>query len=159
MKGQLVFEFIIAGLIFFMILLYTINYLNVNVSDYRGKFYQSRMQSKAVQVSEILMAGRSNLSLADGNGFNKTKVGFFNSTYCGFSNYTKLAGDFYMYENLNYIVVPNNIRIELTLPSSGETILDCGPANIPRTINATKAEIGRVGIYDGQAAKLSVVVW
>lgn len=157
MKGQLVFEFIIAGLIFFMILLYTINYLNVNVSDYRSKFYQSRMQSKAVQVSEILMTSRSNLSLADGNGFNKTKISFFNSTYCGFSNYKKLAEDFYMYENLNYGVVPNNIRIELTLPSSGETVLDCGPANTPR--NVTRAEIGRVGIYDGQAAKLSIIVW
>lgn len=159
MKGQMVFEFIIAGLIFFIIMLYTINYLNFNVSDYRSKFYQSRMQNKAVQVSEILMASHSNLSIADGNGFNKTKIISFNSTYCGFSDYKKLADDFFMYENLNYVVMPNNIRIELTIPSSGVTILDCGPANIPRTINATKAEIGRVGIYDGQTAKLSVIVW
>ncbi|MFH1237597.1 MAG: hypothetical protein V1648_04315 [Candidatus Aenigmatarchaeota archaeon] len=157
MKGQLVFEFIIAGLIFFMILIYTINYLSVNVSDYRSKFYQSRMQSKAIQVSEILMAGQSNLSIADGNGFNKTKIGFFNSTYCGLYNYTKLAKDFYMYENLNYAIVPNDIRIELMIPSSGEIILNCGSANTPR--NVTRAEIGRVGIYDGQAAKLSIIVW
>ena len=35
MKGQFVFEFLIAGLIFFVIVVYSINYLNVSVSDFK----------------------------------------------------------------------------------------------------------------------------
>ena len=52
MKGQFVFEFLVAGLIFFLIILYSINYLNVNVSDFKDDFYRSRLQGKAIQISD-----------------------------------------------------------------------------------------------------------
>jgi len=152
----MVFEFIIAGLIFFTIIIYSINYLNFNVSDFKNKFYQNRLQSKAFQVSEILMAGRTNLSLTDGERFNASKIYFFNSTYCGDANYKKLAEAFYMYETASFGTLPNDIKIELSVPSSGFLLLDCGP-RMPR--NTTKAEVGRMGLYEGNVARLSVTVW
>jgi hypothetical protein len=159
MKGQLIFEFIIAGLIFFIIIIYTINYLNFNVSDFRDKFYQNRLQSKAFQVSEILMSGQTNLSLTDDGSFNQSKIYMFNLTYCGDANYKKLAEAFYMYETTTFGILPNNIKIGLSIPESGVVLLDCGPANIPRLLNMTKAEVGRVGFYEGKIAKLGVTVW
>jgi len=158
MKGQLVFEFIIAGLIFFAIILYTINYLNINVADFRAKFLQNRLQSKAVQVSEILMAGESNLSIADDFEFNLSKIQRFNNTYCNEldpQNITIFSKDFYLYEESDFGIYTNNANIELFV---GDTpLLGCGTKKIP--IGITKAEIGRVGIFQGEIAKLRVVVW
>lgn len=156
MKGQMVFEFIIAGLIFFTIIIYSINYLNFNVSDFRSKFYQSRLQSKAFQVSEILMSEKTEISLMSGNSFNHSKIGTFNTTYCGDANYKKLAAAFYMYETASFGILPNDLRIELSVPASGLVLLECGP-RMPR--NVTKAEIGRIGLYGGNVTRLGVTVW
>jgi len=154
MKGQFVFEFIIAGVIFFAVVLYTINYLSFNVSDFSSRFYQNRMQSKAIQIAEILMSGESGFSMADNLRFNLTKIQRFNSTYCGDLNYGKFVRDFYLYENTVYGISPNNARVGLFTRSS--VILDCGP-RMPR--NTTKADIERVGLYQGEMAKLRVTIW
>jgi hypothetical protein len=156
MKGQLIFEFIVAGLIFFAIVLYSINFLNANMSDFREKFYQNKLQGKAFQVSEILIAGESGLGIADGGIFNQSKIAVFNATFCGDSNYKALAEAFYMYETTNFGILPNNLRIDLSVPATGVVLLDCGP-RIPR--GNAKAEIGRVGLYQGNIAKLGVTVW
>ncbi len=157
MKGQFVFEFLIAGLIFFTIVVYTISFLNVNVSDFKSKFYHNRLQSKAIQVSEVLMGGGSYLSIAESSEFNLAKIQEFNENYCNLSEistYQNLVNDLHLYETTVYGVFSDNIKIYLFSPS--ETLLDCGPA-IPR--NVTKAEIGRVGVFNGEMAKLEVVVW
>lgn len=157
MKGQFVFEFLIAGLIFFTVVVYTISFLNVNVSDFKGKFYHNRLQSKAIQVSEVLMGGGSYLSIADSSEFNLAKIQEFNENYCNLSEiitYQNLVNDLHLYETTVYGVFSDNIKIYLFSPS--ETLLDCGPV-IPR--NITKAEVGRVGVFNGEMAKLEVVVW
>ena len=159
MRGQFVFEFLIAGLIFFTIVVYTISYLNVNVSDFKSKFYHNRLQSKAIQISEVLMGGGSYLSIADSSEFNLTKIQEFNITYCNLSEistYQNLVNDLHLKEKTVYGVFSDNIKIYLYLLSPIEILLDCGPM-IPR--NITKAEVGRVGVFNGEMAKLEVVVW
>jgi hypothetical protein len=156
MKGQLIFEFIVAGLIFFAIVLYTINYLNVNMSDFSGKFYQNRLQSKAIQIAEILVSGESRLSIADDLKFNLSKIQEFNNTYCPpQGNYTKLALDLYLYEKTDFGIFPNNAKIGL-LTEDGSLLLDCGP-RIPR--NMAKGDIERIGLFQGKFARLMVTVW
>lgn len=155
MKGQLIFEFLIAGLIFFAVIIYTINYLNVSTSEFKEKFSQSRLQSKAVQIAEILMDSESGLSMADDLKFNLSKIQEFNNTYCPpQGNYTKLALDLYLYEKNEFGLFANNAKIELF--KNDAIVLDCGPA-IPRGL--TKAEMVRVGLLQGEIAKLRVVVW
>ncbi|MEE9323326.1 MAG: hypothetical protein V3U72_02150 [Candidatus Aenigmarchaeota archaeon] len=155
MKGQFIFEFLIAGLIFFTIVLYTISYLNMNVSDFRGKFYQSRLQSKAVQISKVLMSGESPLGLVDDSEFSQVKIQNFNNTYCTLGEkYKNLVDYLYLYEKTVHGFFPNDIKIHLSKP--GETLLDCGPM-IPMGI--TKGDVGRVGIFEGETVKLNIVVW
>ncbi len=159
MKGQFVFEFLIAGLIFFVIVVYSINYLNVNVSDFKSKFYQNRLQSKAIQISEVLMKGSSSLSLAEDSEFNLSKIQEFNNTYCDptdINTYKNLVKDLYLYEKTSYGLFQNDVGIDLINSTSGETLLDCG-LRLPR--NTTRAEIGRLGILDEEIMKLRVVVW
>jgi hypothetical protein len=154
MKGQLIFEFIVAGLIFFAIVLYSINFLNTSVADFSGKFYQSRLQSKAAQIAEILVSGESGLSVADDLVFNVTKIQLFNSTRCGDTQYRDLVRDFYLYEKTDTGMLPENAKI--TLATEDGTLLDCGP-KISR--NVAKADVERIGLFQGKIAKLRVTVW
>jgi hypothetical protein len=159
MKGQLILEFVVAGLIFFAIAIYTINYLNVNVSDFSGKFYQNYLQTKALQISEILMNDASSLGLTDNAEFNITKIQSFNSSYCNPSgDYKNLAEELHLYQKTVFGLLPNDVRIEMNT-STGATLLDCGPIRTPR--NITRAEVGRVGVLQdgGEIANLRIVVW
>lgn len=162
MKGQLVLEFIIAGLIFFAIIVYTINYLNVNVSDFRVKAHQNRLQTKALQVSEILM-GNGPMGLADGFVLNETKLRAFNNSYCkDNAAYMRLVEDLYLYEKNSFGIFPDDIKLEI-LNNDG-VFFECGPLTaggvikqVPR--NITKAEAGRLGVLAGETARLEVVIW
>lgn len=156
MKGQFVFEFLIAGVIFFVIVVYAINYMNINVSDFNSKFYNSWLQSKAVQISEVLMRDSSSMGIASEYEFNRTKVGNFNSTYCPpLGDYRQLVRDFYLYQDSDFesYNISNDVRITLSTPS--ELLLSCGPS-IPGT---PRADAERVGIFEGEFARLVVVVW
>jgi len=155
MKGQFIFEFLVAGLIFFMVIVYTINYMNVNVSEFKNNFYYDRLQVKAMQVSEVLMSGSSGLGLAGNSGFNLTRIQEFDQAYCDITNYRNLVGDLHLYENTKFGAFPNDIRISIT-NSTGNNVLECG-LNQPR--NVTRAEITRFGILGSDIAKLSVSVW
>ena len=55
MKGQMIFEFIIAAVVFFGIIFYVITYLNMQTSIYSGDYYENELENKAVQISELLV--------------------------------------------------------------------------------------------------------
>jgi len=63
-KGQMVFQFIIAAVIFFAIVLYTLNFLNSNVNSYWNDMFVNELENKAVSVSEVLVKSRG---VWDGN--------------------------------------------------------------------------------------------
>ena len=154
MKGQMVFEFLIAGIMFFAIVVYSINYLNVNVSDFKWKFYQDKLQGKAMQISDILMNEKSSLGLVgQPHVFSTAKIQNFSQNYCDVSKYHDLLGEFYLVEKTVWGTLDHDMNILLF---SGESYLDCG-AKIPG--NTTKAEVERVGLLNNDLVKLRVVVW
>lgn len=55
MKGQMIFEFVIAAVLFFGIIVYAINILNVESSIYSSDYIIAELENKAMQVSELLM--------------------------------------------------------------------------------------------------------
>jgi hypothetical protein len=158
MKGQFIFEFLIAGLIFFTLIVYTINYLNVNVSDFKSKFYYNRLQSKAVQISEILMGEKSTLSLVEDSRFSMAKIQDFNNSYCRQAgDYAKLIDDLYLKERTTYgLSLDNDVKIYLSSPNE-ILLLDC-PGIITRS-GSPRAEIERLGVLQGVTVKLRVIVW
>lgn len=156
MKGQFVFEFLIAGVIFFTVVLYMMNFLNVNVSDFHAKFYMDKLQSKVLQISEILINEKSPLSLVESpHLFNISKIANFES-YCN-DNYSLLRKDFDLVEKTDYGERFHNINITL-VTESGNFILNCGNT-IPA--GTEKGEIERLGILNenNELLKLRVVVW
>jgi len=159
MKGQFVFEFLLAGVIFFAVVLYAMNYLNVNVSDFQVRFYSDKLQSKALQISDMLGNDRSSLGLVESPSlFNKSMIESFNSTYClDQDGYLRMRLDLNLMEKTEYGERMHNVNITL-VTESGLILLDCG-YNIPTGIERAEAE--RFGVFreNGELAKLRVIVW
>lgn len=154
MKGQFVFEFLIAGIIFFVVVIYSINYLNVNVADFKSKFHQSALQNKAIQVSEVLMKGYSHLSVADDFEFSLQKIGEFNQTYCPpEGDYSRLVGELHLYEKTSYGEFPGDIKIEIS--NSTDLFMSCGP----RVPGSPRADMERLGMLNGGIVRMRVIVW
>lgn len=158
MKGQFVFEFLIAGIIFFSIVLYAMNYLNVNVSDFRERFYMDKLQSKALQISDILGNDKSPLSVVESPFlFTTSRIDAFNTTYCDLGGYTRLRVDFELVEKTSYGERLHNVNIIL-VTADGTPLLQCG-YTVPR--GTERAEIERFGVLkeNGELVKMKIVVW
>ncbi len=158
-KGQFVFEFLIAGVIFFAVVLYAMNYLSANVSDFRGKFYMDKLQSKALQISSILLNEKSPMGVVESpHVFNMSKIDGFDTKYCGATgDYTLLRKNLDLIEKTDYGERVHNINITLT-KASGVPLLSCG-YTVPG--GARKAEMQRFGILneDRGLVILKMVVW
>jgi hypothetical protein len=156
MKGQFIFEFLVAGIVFFAIILYMINYLNVNVLDFKNRFYMDELESKALKVSEMLTGEKSNLSLVDRwPVFSESKIKDFND-YCK-DNYDKLVRDLDLWERTVYGERPHKVKIKINTTSG--SLLDCGPANLPDSASIAEAE--RFGVLNTakELIILKVFVW
>lgn len=57
-KGQMIFEFAVAALLFFGIMFLIITYLNQNVRSFSSDAYREVLQSKAFQISDMLVKNR-----------------------------------------------------------------------------------------------------
>ncbi len=153
MKGQFIFEFLVAGLLFFAVVLYSINYMNTNVRMFSANFYQDWLNDKVVQISEMLMNEHSPVSLvSDANVFNQTKIQDFQNIYCNENSYAKMINDFGLHEKREYGLVMHDISI--TLNTSNNTIFTCG-----KTPALPSASIERLGLLNGKISKLTVTVW
>ena len=138
LKGQLIFEFVVAVVIFFAIVLYTLNYLNTQVTGYSNDYYTESVNSKAVQIAELLVMNKGNwtsfgptvgvkvVGLAeDWPVLNRTKAGALN-VYCN-ANYVALMN------NLG-VRLQNRLKIVLNETTSSGTvvnIVDCPNDQVP----------------------------
>jgi hypothetical protein len=158
MKGQFVFEFIIAGIIFFSIVLYAMNYLNMNVSVFRERFYTDRLQSKALQISDILGNENSPLGIVERPFvFDTERIKNFNATYCDDGGYTGLREDFELVDKTAYGERLHNVNITLATVA-GTPLLQCG-YTVPS--GTEKAEVERFGILNEnkELVRMKIVVW
>ena len=169
MKGQMVFEFIIAAVLFFAIILYVLNYLNTNVSAFSSDFYIDNLENKAVQISELLIHNKGKWV---GGGplivglvqewpvLNSTKIQWLNDSCSTRPGYIDLLGRFDLLEKPYFIEKPSyNMKIQIKNETS--TLLDCAspyrpelPQDIPR------ANIERFALSeDGSLLIMDVWVW
>lgn len=157
MKGQMVFEFLVACIFFFGIVLYVIMYMNTTVAVFTSEFVANSMEEKALGVSELLVHHRGlwhnqepvyiGLEL-DWPVMNRSKIEWLD-VYCA-SDYDELKGLLGMREF--------RVRIGITeLVTSPTTILQCGP-DIPPGFPSTT--VNRYALdEDGDVLKVSVWVW
>jgi hypothetical protein len=160
MKGQLVFEFVVATLFFLAIVMYTLNYLSSTVFLYANDYNMNTMESKVWQVSEVLVREQGDWSgsppafLGLANQWpemNETKIWDF-GTFC-------LNDELGVMDLLNVDHSVHGIKIEINKTVSGvdQNMIECGV--LPRGLPNTK--ITRYGIseLDGNLVKVRVWYW
>ena len=162
MKGQLVFEFVIAALMLFSIIIYTINYLSINSNLYHERFLSNMLESKAVQVSEILLNDPVDGIVDEWPLLDTVKMSAFESS-CN-SDYEETLRDFNLIDDFPYSELHHlSVVVNAT---DGQVYVDCG--RTPPPIQniwyqaASKATVTRYGYIPPPGDKLAtieVVVW
>lgn len=161
MKGQLVFEFVIATLFFLAIILYAVNHINTTVFRYSGEHQSSISESRAWQISELLVRspGIWNAGYPDSLGLaekwprlSESKISDLNTLCSSDMDYVlgllDIDPDF------------NGIKIEIKkYDGSGESlVMECGrlPKGIPNS-KATRLAVTEEPSDD--ILKISVWYW
>ena len=161
-KGQTVFEFILASIVLFSVIIYTLTYVGDDVSLFSNSFDSDRMESKIIQISESLINPYSKYSIVDEwPVFNRNKMIIFNNTCNG--NYPALLNDLELYET-DPLGGQHNIHLMIKADILAQPIIpviNCGrlPADLlerPRVF-----EIKRVGIdsFSGESVELKIWIW
>ncbi len=158
MKGQLVFEFVVSTVFFLAIIMYTINHLNTTVFLYSGDHYTNSLESKAWQISEVLVRGQGDwtedppLALGLANMWpelNESKISDL-ETLCGSDR------EYVLYLlNADPRIHGTRLEVNKTVSGSEVTLLDCG--RLPHGIQTAMAT--RFGISDADKKLLKVRVW
>ncbi len=131
----MIFEFIVAAVLFFGIVFYAISYLNSNVSQYSSEAWSSSLESRIVQVSDFLLHSTGNWSggipLVLGIAskwpvLNESSIALMDN-YCE-NNYAGVL------QKLEMGV--NRIKIQI-INETGDMLMDCGPDFPEETIRAS----------------------
>ena len=158
-KGQVIFEFLIAAVLFFIILLYVLTAVNLQAGQFAVRASDSSLQAAAFRVSEQLLRSSgqwdyqgpsvSSIGFAKGGGvLEQRKLDTF-SGICA-TNYPLVISLLDLGERLS------SPQVRIMVTNSTGTVLDCGPA-------ATEEKPGyaeRVALQEsGALAKLLIWVW
>jgi hypothetical protein len=162
MKGQLIFEFVIATLFFLAIVMYTISYINTTVFAFSENHYSSMLENNAWQVSETLVTGKGVWSGTDPNMvpeelglaedwpvLNNSKIDSLDN-WCG-TRLSEMATLLDVDPEFHGI----SIKIYRKTAAGEENIADCGslPTRIPNAL------VTRFGVRDTDSSLLKVMVW
>ncbi|MBN2330800.1 MAG: hypothetical protein JXC85_03215 [Candidatus Aenigmarchaeota archaeon] len=155
MKGQLVFEFVIAAFILFGIILFSINNLASYMNLYHTNYLSNFQEGRAMQISEILLNDPKTGIVDEWPVLNEAKMGYFNTT-CS-SDYINLLMNFSMIEDLPYPSL-HHMRV-IVNATDGQVFVRCGrepPSNI------TTATVTRFGFIPPPTDKVAIIevrVW
>jgi hypothetical protein len=137
MKAQMIFEFIVAAVLFIGIVFYIINVLNISVASFGTDFYSNSLQSKVVQVSEHLVYDLS----SEWPVLDRTKLDSLQNDCVDYENFLKKLD----LEEKSY-GESYNINIQINEDGGGEW--SCTPPGVSYVPNITRAGIKRFGVSD-----------
>lgn len=147
MRGMFIFQFVIAGMLFFSLLLILISTTRGDVLKFQNNAEYESMARKAIIASDILMKEKL---IKKYPFFDEKKIEDF------FSN----CNDLFLTElfNLNEERMGSitHWKMNIELEVDEEKKWTCG-RTVPAKIN--KYSINRIGILDEKIAKLTVTVW
>ncbi len=157
----MVFEFVVAAVIFFAVVFYTINYLNSGVSAFSGGSYVNNLEIRAIQISELLVhdPGVWEDSTPKIVGLSKewpvlnmTKIQLLDG-FCNYSaNYTYLLQNLGLEESRFGSRRIYNVSIKIN--EGDNVLLDCG-LNPPEKM---MVNVERFALSEGDKI-LTVNVW
>jgi hypothetical protein len=142
-KGQAVFEFIVAAILFFAIIFYIITFLDSSISNYSAGSQANSLEAKAMEVSEYLV--HVNLT-----------GGWPVISYDSINRLDDACNDDYtgMLDRFD----AGNKRVKLQINDGANMLLDCERARmVPET---QRAEVERFALSeDNTILNIRVIVW
>ena len=159
-KGQLIIEFLIAAVLFFIVLLAVLTSVNTQAARFSATAADAALQAAAFRVSEQLLRSQgvwnfsapvvSQLGLAKGPGVLEqrkldTLQGICSTSYAAVLQLLDLGERPFVSQ-----------RVRILVTNSTSTVVDCGPA-----VTAEKPALAeRLALQEsGAAARLLVWVW
>ena len=157
LKGQLVFEFVVATMLFIVIVFFVMLTLNNTISSFTGGYYRNHISEEAMRVSEqlvnspgIWVSGEPRLLglAAEWPEMNDTEIKYL-KTFCGSAqNRTKLPS------LLGLESRGDAQGVRLVLSNASEAIIDCSTgasyleqAYAERFAYAKESGLIKLGVY------------
>jgi len=154
MKGQLVFEFVIAALILFTIVIYTINFLSSTVGNYHSRFLSSFLESKALLISEIVMNDPSGGIVSEWPLLSPERMTDLNDTCRNEEGYYQILQKLGLVEEKPYEIYHH---MNILVREGGIEYVNCG--RLPPG-NMSKAVVTRYGLLaSNEIAPVQITVW
>lgn len=156
MKGQAVFEFIIASLILFSVIIYTINVVSSDFNLRHNHFLSDRLEGNVIRVSDLLLSEHQYGLTGDWPRLDQSKLDAFEA-FCNPPNdYTAVLEAFGLKEVAPYTRYTHmNVTV---LDSDDVYVVNCGRTP-PETVG--KAVITRFAFYpsNDEIARIDVTLW
>jgi len=143
MKGQAVFEFVVAAVLFFGIIFYVINFLSTSFYAHELQSHANNMESNSLEIAEFLV----HIKLAkEWPVLSYDSIDDFNGT-CN-NDYVGVLEKFDLGEN----------KLKIKINEGGRVLLDClDDMTVPDT---NRAEAERYALSEkNKIISVQVVVW
>ncbi|MCD6496254.1 MAG: hypothetical protein J7K54_03210 [Candidatus Aenigmarchaeota archaeon] len=151
-KGQIVFEFVIASLIVFAVIFYTIAFVSGDFNSRHVRYSSDRLEENAVRVTEMLAGSTGNGIFSEWPKLDTVKMQDFQSMCT--TDYIGLLDNLSLREESPYI---SYIHMNLTVSDGTTTYINCG--RTPPE-GEGKAVINRYGLSPAnKIARISLFLW
>ncbi|MBI4021247.1 MAG: hypothetical protein HY369_03320 [Candidatus Aenigmarchaeota archaeon] len=153
-KGQLVFEFVVAAIVFIGIVVFVLNTLNSTVSLFSDDYLSTVQESKAIAASEILVKTNGSIGFAAAwPVLSATKMAAFNATCT--NAYETVRHDLDLLEKPAF--GDYQVRVEVAAVDGSLNAVSCGPP-LPKGVDL--AAVRRIALGDtGMPLAVQVWVW
>ncbi len=153
LKGQIVFEFVIASLILFSVIIYAISFIAGDFNARHGRFLSDRLESNAIRVSNLLLSDHRGIGIVDvWPNLNQVMMNDLVVKKCG--DYPSLQDSLGLREESPYVTY---IHFNITVADESTTYVNCG-REPPEDVG--KAVVTRYALSPSKkVAKIGVTVW
>jgi hypothetical protein len=155
MKAQAVFEFIVAALILFSIVIYTIEYLSTSFAAHHDIAASSDLESKAMRVSGMLLGDTDVGIFSDWPTLSKYEMRMLNDS-CDGSGYFDVLDKFGL--NQTYPVLKYNRLYIIAQSEDGDVYIKCGRVPVEGEASGRVVRFGYIE-EDDEIANITVTVW
>lgn len=156
MKAQAVFEFIVASLIMFAIVIYTISYLSSSFAAHHGISTDANLQSKAMRVSDMLASDNDVGIFSEWPNLDTGKMQQLESDCSGSDGYFETLGRLGL--NESYPVVKYSHFQIVVLGEDGTVYIRCGRTPVDEVASGYVMRFGYVR-DDDVLANITVTIW
>ena len=154
-KGQLVFEFVIAALFFFITIVYVMNLISGSVGSSRESFFSQYLESKAAMATEVLLNSHENGIVREWPVLDTGRMNSLNMLCSTPDGYIQVLDRLELIESAS---VAGNRNLALNVRDvDGVEYVDCGRRPVEGFPQAT---ITRFGLLpSGKTAVIEAIVW